>query len=144
MRTPSIKKEDCPSKWVVIDADGQVLGRLASEVAGLLLGKGKPEYTAHVPSGDHVVVINATKIRITGTKAETKQYTHHSGYYGGFKSVSYKRMKEEHPDEIIKKAVWGMLPKGRLGRAIHKHLFVYPAGEHPHRAQKPEAYALRG
>ncbi|MFN0151029.1 MAG: 50S ribosomal protein L13 [bacterium] len=144
MRTPSMKKGEVPSRWLVIDAEGQVLGRLASEVAVLLLGKGKPEYTAHVQTGDHVVVINATKIRITGTKADTKRYTHHSGYYGGFKSVSFRRMKEEHPDQIIRKAVWGMLPKGRMGRAIHKNLFVYPDAGHPHTAQNPEAYALRG
>jgi large subunit ribosomal protein L13 len=144
MRTPSLKQEEVMSRWLVIDAEGQVLGRLASEVAGLLLGKGKPEYTAHIKSGDHVVVINASKVRITGKKAETKRYTNHSGYYGGFKSISYRRMQDEHPDEIIRKAVWGMLPKGRLGRAIHKNLFVYAEANHPHTAQKPENYALRG
>lgn len=144
MRTPSMKKGEVPSRWLVIDAEGQVLGRLASEVAVLLLGKGKPEYTAHVQTGDHVVVINAAKIRVTGTKAETKKYTYHSGYYSGFKSVSYRRMQAEHPDQIIRKAVWGMLPKGRMGRAIHKNLFVYPDAAHPHTAQNPEAYALRG
>lgn len=144
MRTPSIKKEDVPSRWVVIDAEGQVLGRLASEVAGLLLGKGRPEYTPHVESGDHVVVINAGKIRVTGRKAESKEYTHHSLYYGGFKSVSFRRMKEDHPERIIQNAVWGMLPKGRLGRAIHKNLFVYSGSDHPHAAQKPESYALKG
>ena len=144
MRTPSLKKGEIPKQWLVVDAEGKVLGRLASEVATLLLGKGKPEYTPHVESGDNVVVINASKVYISGNKADTKTYTHHSLYYGGFKSVSYRRLKEKHPDEIIREAVWGMLPKGRQGRSILKNLFVYPGAEHPHVAQRPDSYTLKG
>lgn len=144
MRTPSLKQKEMPRRWVIIDAEGKVLGRLASEVATLLLGKMKPEYTPHVESGDHVVVINAAKVHLSGNKADTKTYTHHSLFYGGFKSVSFRRMKEKHPDEVIRQAVWGMLPKGRQGRSILGNLFVYPGSEHPHAAQRPETYALKG
>jgi large subunit ribosomal protein L13 len=144
MRTPSLKKGEIPKQWLVVDAEGKVLGRLASEVATLLLGKAKPEYTPHVESGDNVVVINASKVHLSGNKADTKAYTHHTLYYGGFRSVSYRRLLEKHPDEIIRRAVWGMLPKGRQGRSILKNLFVYPGAEHPHVAQRPDSYTLKG
>ncbi len=144
MRTISLKQEEVPKKWLIIDADGQVLGRLASEVATLLLGKSKPEYTPHVESGDSVVVINASKIFLSGKKPDMKYYTKHSLYYGGFKMIPYRRMLEKHPEDVIRNAVWGMLPKGRQGRSIAKSLFVYAGPIHPHAAQKPEAYTLKG
>lgn len=144
MRTPSLKQEEVSRKWHLVDADGQVLGRLASEVATLLLGKGKPEYTPHVESGDYVVVVNAGKVALSGKKPDIKYYTKHSLYYGGFKMIPYRRMLEKHPEEIIRNAVWGMLPKGRQGRSIFKNLHVYPGPAHPHAAQRPEPYTLRG
>jgi len=144
MRTVSLKQSEVQKKWLVIDADGKVLGRLASEVATLLLGKGKPEYTAHIESGDSVVVVNASKIFLSGKKPDMKYYTKHSLYYGGFKMIPYRRMLEKHPEDVIRNAVWGMLPKGRQGRSIAKNLFVYPGPAHPHGAQKPEPYALKG
>ena len=144
MRTPSLKQADVPKKWLVIDADGKVLGRLASEVAGLLLGKGKPEYTPHVESGDSVVIVNASKVFLSGKKPDIKYYTKHSLFYGGFKMIPYRRMLEKHPEEVIKNAGWGMLPKGRQGRSIFKNLHVYPGPNHPHAAQKPETHALKG
>jgi large subunit ribosomal protein L13 len=143
MRTLSLKQKEIPRRWVVVDADGAVLGRLASEVAGLLLGKGKPEYTPHVESGDCVVVVNASKVFLSGKKPDIKYYTKHSLYYGGFKMIPYRRMLEKHPEDVIRNAVWGMLPKGRQGRSIAKNLFVYPGPTHPHAAQKPEAFALK-
>jgi large subunit ribosomal protein L13 len=144
MNTVSLKQREVPRKWLVVDAEGKVLGRLASEVAGLLLGTGKPEYTPNVESGDHVVVINASKVHLSGKKADTKAYTHHTLYYGGFKTVPFRTLLDKHPDEVIRNAVWGMLPKGRLGRAIIKNLMVYPDAKHPHAAQSPEPYTLRG
>jgi large subunit ribosomal protein L13 len=119
-----------------------VLGRLATEIAQILKGKRKPQYTPHVDTGDFVIVINAEKIRLTGNKAETKIYYSHSGYVGGLKEVSFKRMLEKHPERIIEKAVKGMLPKNTLGRAMNRKLKVYAGPNHPHAAQKPREITL--
>lgn len=130
-------------RWYVIDADGATLGRLASEVAKILRGKNKPQYTPHVDTGDFVVIVNAEKVTVTGRKAEQKIYYRHTGYPGGLKSVSYEEMLERKPTEIIRKAVAGMMPKTRLGRRQFKKLKVYAGPGHPHEAQTPEAYEVK-
>ncbi|MDD6381098.1 MAG: 50S ribosomal protein L13 [Lachnospiraceae bacterium] len=126
-------------KWYVVDAEGQTLGRLASEVAKVLRGKNKPIYTPHEDCGDYVIVVNADKIKVTGKKLEQKVYYHHSDYVGGLKSATLKEMLQKHPDRVIEIAVKGMLPKGPLGRQMYKKLFVYAGPDHKHAAQKPEA-----
>ena len=126
-------------KWYVVDAEGQTLGRLASEVAKVLRGKNKPIYTPHEDCGDYVIVVNADKIKVTGKKLEQKVYYHHSDYVGGLRSATLREMLEEHPDRVIEIAVKGMLPKGPLGRQMYKKLFVYAGPDHKHAAQKPEA-----
>ena len=131
------KKEDIVRNWYVIDAEGQTLGRLATKVAHLLRGKHKPTYTPHVHCGDFVIVVNASKINLTGNKLNDKIYYNHSGYTGGLRERSARVMKEQYPEEMIERAVKGMLPKGRLGRQMYKKLFVYAGSEHPHMAQKP-------
>src|SRR3972149_4815175 len=125
MKTISAKKEDLKKDWYVVDADGKVLGRLASQVAAVLRGKHKPIYTPHVDTGDFVVVVNAGKIRITGTKVDDKEFYHHSGYPDGLKKESLRQYVEEKPDELIKRTVWGMLPKNKLGKAMLKKLKDY-------------------
>ena len=139
MKTYSAKKEDVVRKWVLVDADGKILGRLASEVASLLRGKHKPIFTPHVDTGDHVVVVNAEKIRLTGRKLVQKVYYHHTGYPGGLRSTTAGKLLSEKPERIIQKAVRGMLPKNKLGHAMLKKLKVYRGPQHPHQAQKPEA-----
>jgi large subunit ribosomal protein L13 len=129
-------------KWYVIDAEGQTLGRLASEITGLLRGKTKAQYTPHVDTGDFVVVVNAEKVVVTGKKAIQKVYYRHSGYPGGLKTLTYEEMLEKKPEEIIRKAVAGMMPKTRLGRQQLRKLKVYAGPEHPHRAQAPETYEV--
>ena len=131
------KKEDIVRNWYVIDAEGQTLGRLATKVAHVLRGKHKPTYTPHVDCGDFVTVVNASKINLTGNKLNDKIYYNHSGYTGGLRERSARVMKEQYPEEMIERAVKGMLPKGRLGRQKKKKLFVYAGSEHPHMAQKP-------
>ena len=126
-------------KWYVVDAEGQTLGRLASEVAKVLRGKNKPIYTPHEDCGDYVIVVNADKIKVTGKKLEQKVYYHHSDYVGGLRSATLREMLEKHPDRVIEIAVKGMLPKGPLGRQMYKKLFVYAGPDHKHAAQKPEA-----
>ena len=126
-------------KWFVVDAAGQTLGRLASEVAKVLRGKNKPIFTPHIDTGDYVIVVNADKIAVTGKKMEQKRYYRHSDYIGGLKSVSLREMMEKKPEEVVRKAVKGMLPKGPLGSEMLKKLHVYAGAEHPHAAQKPEA-----
>lgn len=133
---PSIK--DREPKWFVVDAENKVLGRLATEIARVLRGKHKPSFSPSVDMGDHVIVLNADKIALTGRKPESKVYRRHTGYLGGLKEVSLKEMLANHPDRIITKAVWGMLPKNRLGRAQIKKLRVYAGTEHPHEAQQPQ------
>jgi large subunit ribosomal protein L13 len=136
-KTFSAKKESIERCWYIVDAEDKVLGRLASEVAKVLRGKHKPIYTPHVDTGDHVVVINANKVRLTGNKLEKKVYYRHSGYPGGIKSTTAKELLEKKPEAMVEKAVRGMLPKNRLGRAMFKKLKVYAADEHPHQAQRP-------
>jgi large subunit ribosomal protein L13 len=140
MKTFVPKKEKIERKWWLIDAEGKVLGRLATEIAVLLRGKGKPEYVDFLDSGDFVVVINAEKIKFTGKKIEQKRFYSHSGYPGGIKEKSLKDLMDRNPEEVIRKAVWGMIPKNKLGRKVHKKLKVYRGPEHPHRAQNPEGY----
>jgi large subunit ribosomal protein L13 len=136
--TYSAKRSDNQNKWWVVDADGAVLGRLASEVAARLRGKYNPMFTPHVDTGDSVVVINAQKIKLTGRKMDQKNYYHHSGYIGGLKTITARKLLEKRPEDVISHAVRGMLPKNRLGRQLIKKLKVYAGGEHPHEAQQPE------
>ena len=133
------KKETQQRKWYVVDAEGKVLGRLACRVARLITGKGKPDWTPHVDCGDHVVVVNAAKVRVTGRKLEQKVYRRHTGYPGGLKEVTLGKLLAERPERVIEEAVHGMVPKGRLGRRMVTKLKVYPGAEHPHAAQKPQA-----
>jgi large subunit ribosomal protein L13 len=130
-------------KWYVVDAEGQTLGRLATEVARILRGKNKPQYTPHVDTGDFVVVVNAEKVVVTGRKAEQKVYRRHSGYPGGLKETSYARMLERQPTEILRKAVKGMMPKTRLARQQLRKLKIYAGPEHPHAAQNPQELEVR-
>ena len=131
-------------KWYVVDAEGQTLGRLASEVAAILRGKNKPYYTPNIDTGDFVIVINADKIKLTGKKLMQKHYYTHSGYPGGLKAKQYKELMDEDPEFVVEKAIKGMLPKNKLGRAQGKKLKVYAGSEHNHQAQNPEVYTLRG
>ncbi len=142
--TLTAKPQDIEKKWYVIDAEGQTLGRLASEVASILRGKNKPCYTPNIDTGDFVIVINAEKIVLTGKKLTDKYYYRHSGYPGGLKATQYKDLIATKPELVIEKAVKGMLPKGKLGRAQGKKLKVYAGPEHKHQAQNPEVYVLRG
>lgn len=138
MKTYSAKPGEVERRWYVVDADGKVLGRLASEIARILRGKHKPQYTPHLDVGDFVVVVNAERIALTGKKLSDKWFRDHSGYPGGLKSIWYERLLETHPERAIERAVWGMLPKTRLGRKMVKKLKVYRGPDHPHAAQKPE------
>ena len=130
-------------KWWLVDADGEILGRLATQVAARLRGKHNPMFTPHVDSGDSVVVVNAEKIVLTGRKWEQKKYYHHSGYIGGLKEITAKKLLEKRPEDLVRFAVKGMLPKNRLGRTLLKKLKVYAGGAHPHEAQKPEPLTLQ-
>ncbi|MEE1077981.1 MAG: 50S ribosomal protein L13 [Agathobacter sp.] len=125
-------------KWYVVDAEGQTLGRLASEIAKVLRGKNKAIFTPHIDTGDYVIVINAEKIKVTGKKMDQKIYYRHSDYVGGMKETTLKEMLNKHPERVIEFAVKGMLPKGPLGRQMYKKLFVYAGADHKHEAQKPE------
>jgi large subunit ribosomal protein L13 len=125
-------------KWYVVDASGKVLGRLASRIAGILRGKHKPQYAPHMDIGDHIIVVNASGVRLTGRKAEQKEYVRYSGYPGGLKRVPYEKLLREKPEFVVEKAIKGMLPHTRLGRKMAKKLRVYRGPEHPHQAQKPE------
>ncbi len=138
METYIPKLNEINQKWLVVDADGQILGRLASEVASILRGKNKPIFTPHMDVGDHVIIINAGKIRVTGKKAKIKKYYRHTGYPGGLRSESYSDLIKSNPEKILEKAIWGMLPHNKLGRKIYKKLKIYAGSEHPHEAQKPE------
>ena len=136
------KESEIERKWFVVDADGQVLGRLASRVAAILRGKHKPTFVPHLDVGDHVVVVNAEKVRLTGRKLTDKTYRWHTGYIGGLREVSAGAMLKTHPERVIEWAVEGMLPKNRLGRAMAKKLKVYRGREHPHAAQQPTALEI--
>ena len=138
MNTFMANPDKIEKKWYVVDAAGCTLGRLASEVAKVLRGKNKPEYTPHVDTGDYVVIINADKIKVTGKKLDQKIYYHHSEYVGGMKETTLRAMMEKKPEKVVENAVKGMLPKGPLGRQMITKLHVYAGTEHPHAAQKPE------
>ena len=144
MKTFSAKPLEVTRKWYLIDAQGATLGRLAVEVASILRGKNKPQYTPNVDTGDFVVVINADKISVSGKKETDKMYRSHSGYPGGFKEISFKAMMDKVPERAIEKAVRGMLPHNTLGDEQFQKLKVYAGSEHPHAAQKPEIYELKG
>ena len=140
--TYSAKRSDNADKWFIVDAEGAVLGRLASTIASRLRGKHNPLYTPHVDTGDWVVVVNAEKIVLTGRKWDQKSYYRHSGYIGGLKTITAKKLLEKRPEDLIRNAVKGMLPKNRLGRKLFKKLKVYSGENHPHEAQQPEVLAL--
>lgn len=132
------KKEEVVRNWYVLDADGVNLGRLATKAAHVLRGKHKPTFTPHVDCGDNIIIINASKVNLTGNKLDDKMYYNHSGYTGGLRERTAREMKENYPVEMVERAIKGMLPKGRLGRQMYKKLFVYEGETHPHMAQKPE------
>ena len=138
METYMANPDKIERKWYVVDAEGQTLGRLAAEVAKVLRGKNKPEFTPHIDTGDNVIVINAEKIKVTGKKLDQKVYYHHSDYVGGMKETTLREMMAKKPEQVIELAVKGMLPKGPLGRTMIKKLHVYAGAEHAHQAQKPE------
>ncbi|MFS0644937.1 50S ribosomal protein L13 [Siminovitchia sp. 179-K 8D1 HS] len=145
MRTTYMAKAgEIERKWYVVDAEGKTLGRLASEVASILRGKHKPTYTPHIDTGDHVIIINAEKIELTGNKWSDKMYYRHSGYLGGIKQRTAQEMREKQPQKMLELAIKGMLPKGPLGRQMYRKLHVYAGPEHPHQAQQPQTYELRG
>ncbi len=140
--THSAKASDNPGKWYLVDADGAVLGRLASQIAARLRGKHNTLFTPHVDTGDSIIVINAEKVKLTGRKWKQKMYYRHSGYIGGLKEISADKLREKRPEDIIRFAVKGMLPKNRLGRKLYKKLKVYAGDQHPHEAQNPEVLSL--
>lgn len=144
MRSYVPKSDEITRDWVVMDAEGQVLGRLASEAARILRGKHKPEFTPHMDTGDFVVIVNADKIHLTGNKADDKTYYRHSGRPGSLKSETARERLERYPERVIEAAVWGMLPKNRLGRRLIRKLKVYAGPEHPHQAQQPRPHVLQG
>ena len=139
MKTYSAKTNEVDQAWLLVDAEGQTLGRMATEIAVRLRGKHKPEFTSHIDTGDFVVVVNAEKVQVTGNKAKDKIYHAHSGYPGGLKSISFEKLIDRAPERVIQSAVKGMLPKNALGRAMFKKLKVYAGSEHPHGAQQPQA-----
>ena len=138
MKTQFARKGDVERKWYVVDAKDAVLGRLATKIAVHLRGKNKPVFTPNADTGDFIIVVNADKVKLTGKKLTDKVYYHHSGYIGGIKAETAKEMFEKHPERIIEKAVWGMLPKNTLGRQLLRKLKIYKGTEHPHKAQAPE------
>lgn len=138
MKTYSAKAEDIDRKWYLIDAEGEILGRLATQIATILRGKNKPTYTPSMDLGDYVVVINAEKIKVTGNKLKGKIYRYHTSYPGGLKSVTLETLLKKKPELVVKKAVQGMIPHTKLGRAMIKKLKIYKGNEHPHQAQKLE------
>ena len=142
MKTYSAKPHEVEQNWLLVDAEGQTLGRMASGIATRLRGKHKAEYTPHVDTGDYVVVINAEKVRVTGNKTTDKMYYSHSGYPGGLKSISFEKLQERSPEKVIKLAVKGMVPRTPLGRAMFKKLKVYAGTDHPHSAQQPQTVSL--
>jgi len=142
MKTFSAKEQDVEKSWYVADADGAILGRLAVRVATVLLGKHKPIYTPHCDTGDFVIVTNAAKVQVSGNKRDTKEYHSYSGYPGGLKSMTFAMKIERKPEEIIRRAVWGMMPKNKLSRRMMKKLKVYAGAEHPHEAQQPKVLKI--
>ena len=144
MKTYYAKPLEVEREWVLIDAEDQVLGRVAAKAAQILKGKHKPQYTPHVDTGDFVIIVNADKIRVTGNKLLAKEYHRHSGHPGGLKSETFQEAMQKHPERVIEHAVKGMLPKNTLGRAMGKKLKVYCGAEHPHMAQKPRKIEMEG
>src|SRR5215216_51659 len=143
MKTFSATPKDIDRRWFVVDADGMVLGRLATEIARIIRGKHKPTFTPHMDTGDNVIVINASKVRVTGRKAEQKRYFHHTGYMGHERFTPFAAMLAKHPERVIEKAVYGMLPKTTLGRQVlRRKLRVFAGPEHPHTAQQPKTLTL--
>jgi large subunit ribosomal protein L13 len=142
VRTYVVKEGDINREWYVVDVEGKTLGRVASQIAHVLIGKHKPMYTPHLDNGDFVIVVNADKVRVTGRKLDQKMYYRYSGYPSGLKSISLRKQLEVHPDRVIWAAVRNMLPKGKLGRVMLKKLKVYAAPEHPHAAQQPKVLDL--
>ncbi|MFQ5706868.1 MAG: 50S ribosomal protein L13 [bacterium] len=142
MKTFVAKPHEIERKWYVVNAEGQVLGRLASQIATILRGKHKPIFTPHVDTGDHVIIINAEKIRVTGRKSQNKTYFRYSGYPGGGRIDTFADLIKKHPERILEKAIWGMLPHNKLGRKMYKKLKVYSGNKHPHQAQNPEQLEL--
>ncbi|MFV1986298.1 MAG: 50S ribosomal protein L13 [Gemmatimonadota bacterium] len=140
MKTYSVKAGEIERSWYVVDAADQVLGRLSTEIARVLRGKHKPIYSPHLDTGDYVVVVNAERVRLTGKKADQKEYFRHSGYMGGERMIPFRRMQERHPERVIQLAVKGMLPKNTLGRHMLKKLKVYAGPEHPHAPQAPQPF----
>jgi large subunit ribosomal protein L13 len=138
MKTYTAKPKDIRREWFVVDAADKVLGRLATEVARRLRGKHKPEYTPHMDTGDHIIIINADKVRVTGAKTQDKMYYRHTGYPGGIKKASFDVLQARHPERVIEQAVKGMLPKNSLGRAMFKKLHIYAGPQHKHQAQQPQ------
>ena len=143
MKSYMARPHEVERKWYVVDAEGKHLGRLATEIARVLRGKNKPQYTPHVDVGDFVVVVNADRVLVTGRKAEQKVYRRHSGYPGGMKQTSYERMRERRAEEILRKAVYGMMPKTRLARQQMSKLKIYAGAEHPHGAQNPQRLEVK-
>ena len=143
MKTFMQKKETVERKWYVVDAEGKTLGRLATQVATVLRGKNKPTFTPHVDCGDYVIVVNAEKVVLTGNKLEDKMYYNHSGFPGGLRERNAKTMIEKYPEEMVERAIKGMLPHNALGRAMGKKLFVYAGADHKHEAQKPEVMEIK-
>ncbi len=142
MSTWTVRPGDIERKWYIVDANDLILGRVATQIATVLRGKHRPQYSPHADCGDHVIVINAEKIRVTGKKESDKIYYRHSGYAGGLKSITLEKQREKFPERIIELAVKGMMPKGPLGRSMLKKLKVYVGEDHPHTAQQPEAMKL--
>jgi len=142
MNTYTAKASEVRHGWYLVDAQGKVLGRLATRIAQRLRGKHRPEYTPHVDTGDYIVVVNADKLRVTGKKAQQKMYYRHTGYPGGIRATSFEVLHAKHPHRVLQKAVKGMLPKGPLGNAMLKKLKIYAGEGHPHDAQRPEALEL--
>lgn len=140
MRSFIAKPHEVERKWYIIDAEGKTLGRLASEAASILRGKKKPIFTPHVDTGDYVIIINAEKVEVTGNKRQDKIYRRHTGYPGGLREINFEKLQAKKPNEIIKHAIKGMMPKGKLGRQMYKKLKVYSGPEHKHAAQKPEVW----
>ncbi len=141
-KTISANKATVNKEWLLVDADGEILGRLASQVAKLIRGKHKPDFTPHVDCGDNVIIINADKVKMTGNKWDDKEYLRYSGYPGGQKSIVASELFKKHPERIVENAIRGMLPKNRLGRAIFKNLYVYVGDKHEQEAQKPRKIEL--
>ena len=140
MKTYTARPADIERRWLIVDAEGRTLGRLATQVAHVLKGKHKPMFTPHMDTGDHVVVVNAAKLHLTGKKVETKQFFHHTMHPGGASFTALEELMQKHPEQVVVRAVRGMLPKTKLGRAMIKKLKVYAGAEHPHEAQQPQSW----